>query len=86
MGTHALTLGKPFSQEKIKGALQTNSDVRDAIQRMSEHLAVNGLNDAMPKLGVSLTSDDKKLTGEFSAAANQLDREHCRKGFTLPNA
>jgi len=36
MGTHALTLGKPFSQEKVKGALQTNSDVRDAIERMSE--------------------------------------------------
>ncbi len=63
-----------------------NSDVKDAIERMSEHLAVNGLKDAMPKLGVSLTSDGKKLTGEFAAAANQLDREHFRKGFTLPNA
>ena len=86
MGTHALTLGKSSSQEKVKGALQTNSDVKDAIERMSEHLAVNGLKDAMPKLGVSLTSDGKKLTGEFAAAANQLDREHFRKGFTLPNA
>ena len=40
----------------------------------------------MPKLGLSLTSDGKKLTGEFSGVANQLDREHYRKGFTLPNA
>ena len=40
----------------------------------------------MPKLGVSLTSDGKKLTGEFSRAANKLDRDYYRKGFNLPNA
>ena len=36
MGTHVLTLGKSSSQQKVKGVLQTNSDVKDAIERMSE--------------------------------------------------
>jgi len=40
----------------------------------------------MPKLGVSLSSDGKKFTGEFATAANKLDRDYYREGFTLPNA
>ncbi|MDB4544827.1 hypothetical protein N9Z83_02680 [Akkermansiaceae bacterium] len=86
MGTHALTLGKSTSQEEIEEALKSKSEVKDAIERMSQHLAANGLKDAMPKLGVSLTSDGKQLTGQFAQAANELDREHYRKGYTLPNA
>ena len=86
MGTHALTLGKSSSQEEVAAALNQNAEVKDAAARMSEHLTANGLKDAKPNVGVSLTSDGQKLTGQFAEAANKLDREHYREGYTLPNA
>jgi hypothetical protein len=52
---------------------------------MMAHFEANGIGATQPGLGAPLTTDGKKFTGEFGAAATKLDREHYREGYTLPN-
>ena len=85
IGTHALTLGKTADPDQISGAFSNKPALADAYARMNAHLEANEVKDALT-LGVPLTTDGTKLTGEFAAAATKLDRETYRKGFTLPNA
>lgn len=86
MGTHVLTLGKSSSQQKVKGALHTNSDVKDAIERMSEQPRRHRPQRRHAQARRLTDQRWQKVTGEFSGAANKLDRDHYRKGFNLPNA
>ena len=47
------------------------------------HFEANGIGATKPGLGAPLTTDGKKFTGEFGAAATKLDREYYREGHTL---
>lgn len=86
LGTHALNLGKEVSQEQLVEHSRHNAATEDAVQRMTEHLSANGLSETKITAGVSLTTDGVRVTGEYADAVKKLDREHYRKGFTLPNA
>jgi len=85
LGTHALTLGKTADPDQISSAFSDKPALAEAYARMKAHLAANQVKDALT-LGVPLTTDGEKMTGEFAQAATKLDRETYREGFTLPNA
>ncbi|MDA8968602.1 Gfo/Idh/MocA family oxidoreductase [Akkermansiaceae bacterium] len=85
LGTHALNLGKTAGPDQIKAAFSKTPTLSDAHARMQEHLAANGVTEGIT-LGVPLTTDGVRLTGEFAAAASKLDRETYRDEFKLPNA
>lgn len=85
-GTHALSLGKKHSQEELIASAKELPVAQDAIQRMSDHLAANGLSEVQPKVGIVLTTDGQNVTGKHAEAITKLDREEYRKGFELPNA
>ena len=74
------------SQEQLVEHSRHNAATEDAVQRMTEHLSANGLSETKITAGVSLTTDGVRVTGEYADAVKKLDREHYRKGFTLPNA
>jgi len=86
IGAHALRLGQELPADQIKASLTKTPAVAEAFDRMMEHFEANGIGATRPGLGAPLTTDGKSFTGEFAAAANQLDREHYRAGHTLPNA
>ena len=81
-----MSLGKEVPAEQIKASLKGRAQVADAVDRMMAHFEANGIGAIQPGLGAPLTTDGKKFTGEFGAAATKLDREHYREGYTLPNA
>ncbi len=85
LGTHALKLGKTADPDQISAAFSKTPALTDAFARMKSHLEANEVKDAIT-LSVPLTTDGKKLTGEFAAAATKLDRETYREEFKLPNA
>ncbi len=76
----------PHAIQALKASLKGKSQVVDAVDRMMAHFEANGIGSTNPGLGAPLTTDGKDFTGEFAAAATQLDREHYREGHTLPNA
>ena len=86
IGAHALSLGRELPAEQIKASLKGRAQVADAVDRMMAHFEANGIGATKPGLGAPLTTDGKKFTGEFGAAATKLDREHYREGHTLPDA
>jgi len=85
LGTHALNLGKKADPDQIKAAFSKTPALTDAFGRMQEHLAANGVKGGIT-MGVPLTTDGVKLTGEFAKAATKLDHETYRDEFKLPNA
>jgi len=86
IGAHALQLGKNLPADQIKASLKNTPAVADAVDRMMSHFEANGIGATKPGLGAPITTDGKNFTGEFAEAATTLDREHYRKGHTLPNA
>ncbi|MDB6069116.1 MAG: Dehydrogenase, partial [Verrucomicrobiales bacterium] len=67
-----------------------NALFAETFQRMITHLTDNKIDIASikPLLGASLTFDPVKevYTGENAEAANKVNMESYREGFTIPNA
>jgi hypothetical protein len=79
---HATSAGE--TKEKIKG----DAPLAEAYGRMTEHLAINGVDLAKTPatLGVPLTIDSaaEHFVGENAAAANALLTCKYRSGFVVP--
>jgi predicted dehydrogenase len=82
-------LGKPASVEEIQqtlGALKTNENVKDTIERTVKHLAANGvdLTKTPMSLGPMLKIDVKNETVLGNPAANALLAREPRAPFVVP--
>ena len=90
MANHSHRVGTATSIDAIKTRLGSNPLFAETFERMITHLTDNKIEIAgiKPVLGASLTFDPAKevYTGEFADAANALNMESYREGFTIPNA
>jgi len=85
IGNISWDLGTPGSTADVKAAF-SNAAAADAIERMSAHLAANGvdLDKQKIRLGASLALAGEKFTGDQADKANALLKGSYRKGFELP--
>ena len=78
------------SIDAIKSRIASNPLFSETFERMITHLTDNKIEIAgiKPVLGASLTFDPVKevYTGGHADAANALNLESYREGFTIPNA
>ena len=90
MANHSHRTGVETGVAGIKAKIGNNALFSETFDRMLTHLADNKIDPAgiKPVLGSSLTFDPVKevYTGEHAEAANQLNRESYRDGFTIPEA
>lgn len=90
MANHSYRVGTPTSLDAIKTKIASNALFSETFERMLTHLADNkiALTNLQAVLGANLTFDplSELYTGEHADAANQLNRESYREGFTIPNA
>lgn len=90
MANHSYRVGKEASIADITAKIGGNALFAETFQRMITHLTDNKIDIASinPVLGASLTFDPVKeiYTGENADAANKLNMESYREGFTIANA
>ena len=88
MANHSYRTGSVSSIDAIKSKIGHLPRFAETFDRMVTHLTDNQipLGSITPTLGSSLTFDPVReiYTGENADAANQLDRDTYREGFTLP--
>lgn len=90
MANHSYRAGSNTSISAIKAKIGDNALFAETFERMLTHLTDNKIDLAgiTPVLGASLTFDPIKeaYTGENAEAANKINLESYREGFTIPNA
>ncbi len=89
LGNISHVLGKAAAPEALREKINGNKLLAEAHGRMSEHLAINGVDLAKTPLtlGVPLTivPGKEKFTGEFSREANPLLTRQYRAPFVVPD-
>ena len=89
LGNISHVLGKAAAPEALREKIKGNKLLAEAHGRMSEHLAINGVDLAKTPLtlGVPLTivPGKEKFTGEFSREANPLLTRQYRAPFVVPD-
>ena len=90
MANHSYRVGTATSLDAIKTSIASNALFSETFARMLTHLTDNkiSLTGLQAVLGANLSFDPltELYTGEHADAANQLNRESYREGFTIPNA
>ncbi len=90
IGNTSHRLGAKTSKAQVHETFSHFPHAEDAGERLLTHLDANGINlkKTPLTLGKEITFDGKteSFTGKHAAAANDLQMEHYRDGFTLPNA
>ena len=90
MANHSYRVGTATSLDAIKTSIASNALFSETFARMLTHLTDNkiALTGLQAVLGANLSFDPltELYTGEHADAANQLNRESYREGFTIPNA
>jgi predicted dehydrogenase len=90
MANHSYRTGAATTIDAIKAKIGHNALFTETFDRMITHLTDNKIELASikPVLGAALTFDPVKevYTGENAEAANQINRDSYREGFTIPNA
>ena len=88
VGNISHQLGAKASPGKLQDEVKGDAPLAEAVGRMTEHLAVNGVNLKLTRLtlGQPLTIDQKteRFTGSGSRAANKLLTRNYRAPFTVP--
>jgi hypothetical protein len=88
VGNISHQLGSKASPGKLQDEVKGDAPLAEAVGRMTEHLAVNGVNLKLTRLtlGQPLTIDQKaeRFTGSGSRAANKLLTRNYRAPFTVP--
>jgi hypothetical protein len=88
VGNISHQLGRAAAPGKLQDAVKGDAPLAEAVGRMTEHLAVNGvdLKKTRLTLGQPLTIDPKaeRFTGRGASAANKLLTRKYRAPFTVP--
>lgn len=88
VGNISHQLGGKVSPGKLQDEVKGDAPLAEAVGRMTEHLAVNGVNLELTRLtlGQPLTIDPKaeRFTGSGSRAANKLLTRNYRAPFAVP--
>jgi len=88
MGNVSIACGGPMTFEKAKQAAAGNVYAEQAMQRMVEHLNVNGVNTAAVQvtMGPRLAMDSKsqRFSGEDADRANLFVKDGYRAPFIVP--
>ncbi|HCS54057.1 Gfo/Idh/MocA family oxidoreductase [Rubinisphaera sp.] len=86
LGNISHQLGEPVALTSLPERVQDQPLIAEASQRMSEHLAANGVNtkSASVQLGRTLKIDPTKEIFPNDAAANQLLRREYRSPYIVP--
>lgn len=88
LGNISHQLGRAAPQEELREKVKGNVALAEACGRMTEHLAVNGVDLAKKPatFGAPLTLDPatERFTGSDAAAANALLTREYRKPFVVP--
>ena len=89
LGNISHVLGRATPPDAVREKVKSNGLLAEACGRMSEHLAVNGvdLNKTPLTYGLPLTvaPGTETFTGEFAAQANPLLTRKYRAPFVVPN-
>ena len=85
-GNISYRIGKRTAPEEIQEHIRSDKDLPEAYQRMTEHLAANGVFVAKDQLtqGVMLQMDPKTERFRDHRAANELLTRPYRKSFVVP--
>jgi predicted dehydrogenase len=88
LGNISHQLGSIASPDRIRNRTKADAPLAEAVGRMTEHLAINGVNlkKTQLTLGQPLTIDTKaeRLTGSGARAANEMLTRKYRAPFTVP--
>lgn len=88
LGNISHQLGRTATPRKITSSIKNDAALTESVGRMTEHLAVNGVNLDQTRLtlGQPLTIDPKaeRFTGSGARAANKLLKRDYRAPFVVP--
>ncbi len=88
VGNISHQLGRTATPDKVRDSIKSDAPLAEAFGRMSEHLAINGvdLKKTRLALGLPLALDQKAehFTGKGASAANKLLTRKYRAPFTVP--
>ena len=86
-GNISIRLGQNQSPDEIKEEIKRNDVAMEALDRMLEHLAANGVNlkETPLTMGQFLRMDPKKETFVRNNAANEMLTRRYREPYVVPD-
>ena len=86
-GNISFRLGQNHSPDEIKEEIKRNDMAKEALDRMLEHLAANGVNlkETPLTMGQFLRMDPKKETFVRNNAANEMLTRRYREPYVVPD-
>lgn len=89
LGNISHRLGQTTSHENLRDAIKGDKPMAEAVGRMTEHLAANGIDLAKTPLSLgaalAVNAQTERFTGTDASAANELLTRDYRAPFTVPS-